>query len=55
LGAYVNEWFIGATQEDLSGYWKLIAITHTCSVIPMLASQYLFPSSQEIEKLQQSM
>jgi hypothetical protein len=54
-GAYINEWFVGVTQEDLSGYWKLVTITHICSTFPVIFRYWLLPSTADIERLQKSM
>jgi hypothetical protein len=52
IGAWINEKFVGVTQEDMSGYWKLLAIMYTTSLIPILFLS-LIPSRKEIEALQE--
>jgi hypothetical protein len=55
VGAKINEWFVGVTQEDLSGYWKLVTIGYVCSTFPLIFRYWLLPTNADIERLQKSM
>lgn len=51
LGAYINDAFVGVTQDDLSGYWKLVTISFFCSFIPLMFLN-LIPTKASVDKLQ---
>ena len=54
-GQWINRHYVGVTQEDLSGYWKLASISCACSLIPFVLRYYLIPSKTDIEALQVKM
>ena len=53
-GAWINEQWVGVTEEDLSRYWVLVTIGFACSFLP-LAFIWLIPTRAGIEELQKNM
>ena len=50
LGSWVNDQWVGVTQEDLSKYWVLVTIGLVCSFLPLLFV-WLIPTRKAIEEL----
>jgi hypothetical protein len=48
VGAQINDHFIGVTKDDLEHYWKLNAITHMCSIFPVIFAFCLLPTIPQI-------
>ena len=47
IGVWVNEKFVGVTEDDLSKYWILVTIGYFCSLLP-LAFLWLIPTRKQI-------
>ena len=52
IGATINEKFVGVTKDDMSNYWILVSITYACSILPLLLINWLVPSKDEIQAMQ---
>lgn len=53
IGSWINDWFVGCTQENLGEYWKLEAIGMACSLLPLLFI-WLIPTRKAIEELSEN-
>ena len=53
IGSFINDNYVGVTQEDLSNYYKLVAINFIGSFIPLLFLR-LIPTKAQVEALQNS-
>ena len=51
VGAWVNDYWVGVTDKDLSKYWILVAIKSICSLLPLFFI-WLIPTRKQVEKLQ---
>ena len=54
MGSWINEKWVGVTQEDLSDYWVLVLIGTICSFLPLFFL-WLIPTRKGIEDLQKGM
>lgn len=54
IGSYINDKFVGVTQDNLQDYWMLGVINFCCGAIP-LAFLWLIPTQKEVSDLQKEM
>ena len=47
MGVWINEKWVGVTEDDLSKYWVLVTISYFCGLLPF-AFLWLIPSRKEI-------
>ena len=50
IGVWINEKWVGVTEDDMSKYWVLVTINYFCSLLP-LALLWLIPSRKEIREI----
>ena len=54
MGSWINDQWVGVTQEDLTQYWVLVTIGFACSFLPLLFI-WMIPTHKQIAELQESM
>ena len=51
-GAWINEKWVGVSENDLSKYWVLVTIGYVCCFLPLIFI-WLIPSRLQIQELQE--
>ena len=51
-GAWINEKWVGVSENDLSKYWVLVTIGYVCCLLPLIFL-WLIPSRLQIQELQE--
>jgi len=53
VGAFINEEFFHVDKDNLENYWKCIAVSTSCCLIPLTYIYFLVPSNEACDKVEQ--